>query len=81
MTAASGRRVRLQWGDTMPAIKIWRDGQLRDWGSPEENVGYRDLNGDLIHQAWQGDGTLAVNAGGKRFTCTVTRDGKVTFSE
>lgn len=81
MTAVSGRRVRLQWGDTMSAIKIWRDGQLRDWDSPEENVSYRSLTGDLISQAWQGDGTLTVIAGGKRFSSTVTRDGKVSFSE
>lgn len=80
-TSVSKRRVRLQWGSTMDAIKIWRDGRLRDWNSEEENVAYRPLTGELIHQAWQGDGTLAVSAGGKTFSCTVSRDGRVEFTE
>jgi len=73
--------LKHQWGNTVSAIEIWRDGQLRDWDRPEENVGYLSLTGDLISQAWQGDGTLTVAADGKRFTCTVTREGKVSFSE
>ncbi|MCH5372681.1 MAG: hypothetical protein JJ992_01795, partial [Planctomycetes bacterium] len=81
ITAVSGRRVRLQWGETLDSIKIWRDGRLKDFDSPEENVAYRTLEGQLIDQAWQGDGTLTVSAGDRRFSCTVTRDGKVTFSE
>ena len=81
LTAVSGRRVRLQWGNTMEAIKIWRDGQLRDWGSDVENVSYRTIGGDLIDQPWQGDGTLRVSAGGCSFSCSVSRDGKVTFAE
>jgi hypothetical protein len=82
ITGVSGRRVRLQWGDTLAAIKIWRDGKRRAWESDDENAAYRTL-GDrpLIHQSWQGDGALNVSAGGKTFRCTVTKDGKVSFSE
>ena len=81
LTAVSGRRVRLQWGNTTEAIKIWRDGRLKDFASPEENVAYRTLDGPLIDQPWQGNGTLTVTAGGTRFTSTVTREGQVTFGE
>ena len=81
MTGVSGRRVRLQWGATTDAIKIWRDGRRRDFNSPEENVAYRTLDGQLIEQFWQGDGTLTVTAGGASFWCTVTREGQVTFSD
>jgi hypothetical protein len=81
MTAVSGRRVRLQWGNTMDAIKIWRDGKLRDWSSEEENVAYRPLKGELVHQAWQGDGRLTVSAGGKVFSCRLSREGDVEFTE
>lgn len=80
-TSVSERRVRLQWGNTMDAIKIWRDGKLRDWNSEEQNVAYRTLKGDLVHQAWQGDGTLTVSAGGETFSCTVSREGRVEFKE
>ena len=71
----------IPWVPKISAIKIWRDGQLRDWNSPQENVSYRTLTGDLIRQDWQGGGRLTVTAGGKRFTCTVTRKGQVAFSE
>jgi hypothetical protein len=82
LTAVSGRRVRLQWGNTLEAIKIWRDGKLRDWNSPQEIVAYRTLGDQpLIDQPWQGDGTLTVTAGGKTFRCTVTKTGSVTFEE
>ena len=80
-TAVSGRRVRLQWAESLDALKIWRDGKLRDWASPAESVVYRTLTGALIDQPWQGTGTLAVAAGGATFTCTVTRDGHVRFAE
>ena len=80
ITAVSGRRVRLQWGNTMDAIKIWCDGKLRNWSSEEENVTYRALKSDLVHQAWQGDGSLTVSAGGKTFSCTVSREGDVEFT-
>lgn len=81
LTAVSGRRVRLQCGDSIHAIKIWRDGRLKDFTSPEENVAYRTIDEQLIDQPWQGNGTLTVTAGGARFTCTVSREGQVTFAE
>jgi hypothetical protein len=74
--------MRLQWGSTTSAIKIWRDGQLRDWTSPDQNATYRTLDGEhLIDQPWQGDGTLTVAAGGKQFRSAVNKAGKVTFAE
>ncbi len=81
MTGTSGRRVQVQWDNGTKNVKITRDGQVRDWGSPKENVIWRSLDCQLIEQSWQGDGTLRVSAGGAKFTCTVTRDGKVSFSE
>lgn len=81
ITAAGGRRLRVQWGDNPGGIKIWRNGQLKDFNSDEENVLWRTLDGDLIHHEWQGDGTLSVTAGGESFRCTVTRDGEVSFTE
>jgi hypothetical protein len=35
MTAVSVGRIRLQWGNTKDAIKIWRDGKLKDFSSAE----------------------------------------------
>jgi hypothetical protein len=81
MTAVSGRRVKLQWSDYIDNIRIWRNGELRDWDSPDENVAFRTLDGKLVHQPWQGNGTLRVTAGGRKFSCTVDRKGKAVFSE
>jgi len=81
ITAAGGRRLRVQWGDNPVGIKIWRDGQLKDFNSDEENVLWRTLEGDLIHHEWQGDGALSVTAGGESFRCTVTPEGEVSFTE
>jgi hypothetical protein len=81
LAAVSGRRMRLQWGKSLETVQIWRDDDLRDWGSEAENVSWRTLDGDLIDQAWQGDGTLRVSAGGRSFSCFVSRDGEVTFAE
>lgn len=80
MTATSGRRLRVQWGRDLGAIKIWRDGRLRRWDAAEEMASYHTRGGVLIEQAWQG-GTLRVQAGGTRFECTVSRDGKARFRQ
>ena len=81
-TGVGGRRARVRWGSPDAEIEVWRDGEKRDFSSPDENVAYRTLGGHrLIEQSWQGDGTLRVEAGGKTFVCTVTRDGKVAFRE
>ena len=81
MTAVSGRRVRLQWGNTLDAIGIWRDGKKRDWASDRNKALFHTIDGDLITLPWQGDGTLRINAGGKTFTATVTKDGKASFKQ
>lgn len=80
MTATNGRRVRLQWANSLDGIKIWRDGQLRDWNSPQEQAIWRTYDGDLISMPWQGDGELSIEAGGESFQISVTRDGNVAFS-
>lgn len=81
MTAVSGKRVRLQWGNTLDAIGVWRDGKKRDWDSETNKALFHTIDGDLIALTWQGDGNLRINAGGRRFTCTVDCEGGVRFSE
>lgn len=81
MTSVSGRRVRLQWGNTLESIGIWRDGQKRDWSAQHNKALFHTIDGDLITLPWQGDGTLRINAGGKTFQSTVSRDGKASFTE
>ena len=81
MTAVSGRRVRLQWGNSLEAIGVWRDGKKRDWSSEESRALFHTVDGDQITLPWQGDGTLRINAGGKSFQSTVTKDGEADFSE
>ncbi|MFN3165697.1 MAG: hypothetical protein ACE37H_01390 [Phycisphaeraceae bacterium] len=81
MTAVSGKRVRLQWGDTLDAIGVWRDGKKREWDSETNKALFHTIDGDLITLPWQGDGVLRVNAGGRSFTCRVDRDGTVRLKE
>ncbi len=79
-TGVSGRRLRLQWGASRDAIKIWQDGKLRDLDSALNRASYASIGDEkLIEQSWKGDGTLRVAAGGYSFTCTVTRTGHATF--
>jgi hypothetical protein len=82
VTGAGGRRLRVQWGEHLGAIKIWRDGQFVDFQDPDAMAAFKTL-GDkpLISQQWQGDGRLTVTAGGKEFSCQVTREGAVTFGK
>lgn len=58
--------------------EVWRDGRLRDCSA--ETDCYRDAEGagGVISQEWDG-GTLRVAAGGRVFSCTVTRSGEVMF--
>jgi len=76
-----GERFRLQWGDSPAAIKIWRNGRLRDWNDPAQNASWHTVDGDLITQAWQGDGSLAIRTNAERYRIQVNREGRVTFSE
>lgn len=53
-----GRRVRLQWGETPAAIRVWKDGAPLD--IVDNPAVYRS---SVIRQDWQG-GVLEVSAGG-----------------
>lgn len=53
----SGRRIRLQWGDSPSAVRVWKDGVLFDLvGKP---AAYRS---SIIQQDWQG-GALRLAVG------------------
>ena len=81
-SGVGGRSVRLQWGASRESIRIWRDGRLRDLNSTESKAGFHTVGEPrVIEQAWQGDGTLRVAAGGRSFTCTVSRDGRASWEE
>ena len=79
-TGTGGRRVKLAFGPTPDATKVWRNGKPHD---PKELAAhlYREAgkgeNG-LVFAPWNG-GTLRVNAGGARFVGTVGDDGKASF--
>lgn len=77
----TGHRMRLQWGNIGHAIHVWVDGLEIVWDSPERQAAYHTLSGELVEQAWQGDGRLVVVCGGQRFECQVDEKGSVTFSE
>lgn len=80
LTGCQGHSVKVKFGDAMPAgIELWRDGKPHDWS--KHRVLYQAADGAAspIRLPWNGDGTLHVEAGGAVFTCTVTREGKVTF--
>ena len=82
-TSATGTKVKMTFADDLANYKVWRNGQFHDWKQHAaiawQQVGAAPGAG-LIHQQWRGDGTLRVQAGGHRFTCTVTPEGKVSFS-
>jgi len=72
-----GRKLTLRHNaeNDLPAVE--RDGE--PWDYAEHLDVYRPEDGaGPISQAWR-SGTLRVEAGGKRFSCTVTGDGKVTW--
>jgi hypothetical protein len=67
--------IRHNSEDDLPFIQ--RDGQ--PWEYQDHLDVYRPVDrAGPISQGWL-SGTLAVEAGGKNFRCTVTRDGKVTW--
>ena len=78
-TGVGGKRLRLQTGDTLGAIQIWRDGKLRDWSDPTEGASFHVRSGDLeIRQDW-GSGQLSVEVGGVAYRCRVGSDGQVSW--
>lgn len=82
MTSVSGKRVDVQWGETLEELNIWRDGQKRDWASDANKALFHTLHGgELISMPWQGDGKLRVKVGKHYFECILNRDGKTRFVE
>lgn len=79
LTATDGRRLRVaaQSTDGLPTVE--RDGVARDWTAEQAIYDAGDAP-DGVWLGWQ-TGTLTVKAGGATYTCTVSPNGKVTFSE
>lgn len=79
-TGVSGKRLRLQSGTNLNAIKIWRDGKLRDWNTKEENASFRTISGGVqLQQDWR-SGTLTATVGMFSYRCSVDRDGNVSWN-
>jgi hypothetical protein len=80
---AGGRRLRIEWSDDPRRLGVWRDGVRHDWEDHARYL-YRPAPAGAGHPSgpifaeW-GKGELLVEAGGERFRCSVTEDGKVTF--
>ncbi len=83
LEGVGGREVAVQFAETLAETGIWRDGRRRNWTSPEQRVTFGPATENdpaIIEQDWRG-GTLKVSAGGEEFSCTVTKDGQVSFIE
>lgn len=81
-TSSTGTTLSMQWGDTLDAFQVVRNGQPHDWKEHGAYV-WREtgrMEDGLIFQRW-GDagGTLHVNAGGKSFKGTVSPTGLYQF--
>jgi hypothetical protein len=81
-TGAGGRSLAATWGDSLADFKVLRDGRFHDWAEHGKYVWRETGKGPegLIHQLRGPDGgTLTVNAGGKTFVGTVSKEGAYTF--
>lgn len=67
-----GKYLGIHWNDDPLDLGVWRNGQRRDL----KNL---TLYESPVIRA-KGDGTLAVEAGGRRFQATVDENGHATFS-
>ena len=79
---AGGRALAATWGDALADFKVMRDGQPHDWVEHGKYVWRETGKGPegLIHQLRGPDGgTLIVNAGGKTFVGTVSKEGAYTW--
>ncbi len=68
MTAVFGKRVRLQWGNMLNAIGIWRDGKKRDWSIDENKALFHSGDGDLIHCPGRATARSASRRAGRRLS-------------
>ncbi len=86
LTSAGGLKLRVEHNAKNDLPLVLRDGSPRDWTTEFDLYRPVPLPGDQkaaettgpISLGWQ-QGTLRVEAGGKKFTSTVTLDGKATF--
>jgi hypothetical protein len=77
LVGADGRRLTLRHNPDNDLPIVDRDGE--PWDYQDHLDVYRPVDSTgPISQEWL-SGTLTVEAGKQRFTCTVTRDGKVTW--
>jgi hypothetical protein len=78
---AGGRSLAATWGDALADFKVLRDGKAHDWEEHGRYV-YRETGkgaDGLIHQLRGAPGgALTVNAGGKTFVGTLSKDGAYT---
>ena len=51
MTGTEGQRLRLQWGNTPGAIKVWADGKDSPFNDPAKAFVFES---DVLQQAWHG---------------------------
>ncbi len=76
LTGGDGRKLALRHNPDNDLPEMERDGRPWDYQAHLDVYQPEGQDGP-IQQKWQ-SGTLTVEAGGKRFTSTVTLDGKVT---
>ena len=77
LVGSNGLRLTLRHNPENDLPTVERNDEL--WDYQEHMDVYQGDNGvGPISQTWS-SGTLAVEAGKQRFTCTVTQDGKATW--
>ncbi|MGB4727300.1 MAG: hypothetical protein WBH86_07840 [Thermogutta sp.] len=76
---ATGRRVRIRFGNKPTETRVWRDGKPHDWSWHAQYLYHSsDERYPIIEQLW-GSGKLTVQAGDSVFTAIVDENGRVTF--
>lgn len=77
LTGADGHKLTIRHNPRNDLPEVYRDGQLWDYKT-RLDVYQSEEQTAPIQQKWQ-SGTLTVEAGGTRFTCTVTVNGEVSW--
>ncbi|MBN2474801.1 MAG: hypothetical protein JXB62_09355 [Pirellulales bacterium] len=77
LVGIDGRKLTVRHNPQNDLPEIQRDGAPWDYAQHLDVYGPEDGTGPIA-QRWR-SGTLTVEAGGKRFTCTVAEDGKVSW--
>jgi hypothetical protein len=78
--SSQDKTLEIRAQDPLTNEPVLRDGQVRSYVAPWFKYQNADASKTApVQQKWTGD-TLTVEAGGYRFSSTVTEDGTVTFS-